>query len=268
MKRRSRGRGRWYLLTRRLGWLRSYPFAHGTRDGRPILTEPPQFPMWVAWAVPAVLLALIVVNAVSSTAPTGSFLASELPALVLQPSDAPSGIGQVAAFGELDSEDSRLGAEDAFHSVFSDVPMEQPADDIWTSYTEGMLYVTSSALWFDGSRAVGPYLDALWVRYTLHSTERQRGPDGSWLVFNPRYQDSGSAPPVPLAAAGWAHGNAVMVVLFVGADSSIDALELAQAVQERVDTAAARNRGAAQQPVAVIDGVPHRPRNGGVDDPP
>ena len=130
----------------------------------------------------------------------------------------------------------RVKGEAAFHSVFSDLSPVEYEDGLWGhDFIDGMMYVSSSALWFDDEEEVSDFLWERWHDYTLHSTERQRGHDGSWLVFNPRYQPPGGEPEAPVAAAAWSHGNVALIVLFVGAADSMAALELAEIVQAHVE---------------------------------
>lgn len=195
------------------------------------------FPKWVAWTIPVSVIVLLVVHAVSSgTGPDRRLDREVLSSLVLQPDEGPPVAQHVGSSEEGVDPGYRVKGEVAFHSVFSDLSPVEYEEGFWShDFVDGSVYVSSSALWFDDEEDLSDFLWERWDDYTLHSTERQRGHDGSWLVFNPRYQPPRGMPEAPVAAAAWSHGNVALMVLFVGATESTAALELAEIVQAHIE---------------------------------
>ena len=184
------------------------------------------------------VIVLLVVQTVSSgTEPDRSFDREALSSLVLHSDEGPRVAQHVGSSGEGLDPGYRVQGEVAFHSVFTDLSPVDYENGPWShDFTDGSVYVSSSALWFDDEEELSDFLRERWNDYTLHSTERQRGHDGSWLVFNPRYQPPGGEPEAPVAVAAWNHGNVALMVLFIGAADSTAALELAESVQAHVES--------------------------------
>ncbi len=196
------------------------------------------FPTWVAWSIPAAVIVLLVAQFASSgTEPDRLPDRDALASLVLQPDEGPEVAQHVGVLTEGFDPGYRVGGDAAFHSVFTDLSTVEYEAGFWKhDFTDGAVYVTSSALWFEDEEDVTGFLWERWHDFTLNSTDRQRGHDGSWLIFNPQYEALQAAQEAPIAVAAWSYGNVALLVLFVGAEDVTDALDLAQSVQSHVET--------------------------------
>ena len=233
---------------------RGYPCdINGPKPDSPSDSSDAGFPKWVAWTIPVSVIVLLVIHVVSSAAgPDWRLERKAFSSLVLQSDEGPPGARHVGSSENGLDPGYRVKGEVAFHSIFSDLPPVEYQDGVWShDFVDGAVYVTSSALWFDDEEDLSDFLWERWHDYTLHSTERQRGHDGSWLVFNPRYQPPGGESEAPIAAAAWNHGNVALIVLFVGAADSTAALQLAEIVQAHVETV--QPAGESIDPIFVFD---------------
>jgi hypothetical protein len=191
------------------------------------------FPHWILIVVP-LAIALVVAGAVVSGAQdtVPSVARDDLASIVLRAGEAPGSTHFVGMTTDSTSFDWAIaGIRGAAVSVFTD-RVDDTMDMAWYPDT---LVVSSHAYWMVDAAIAQGLVDGWWSLYSWSATERQHGTDGSWLVFDPDYDQAGaSSAKVPTAAAAWRYGNVVFLVRVQGGTTPQQALDLARDMESRM----------------------------------
>lgn len=190
-------------------------------------------PRWTVWSVLLGLVVAVGVTLVVDEATADQPLdRAHLDRYVLQSSDDVDGLGLIASFTEVDASLSpKSGAAEAVSTVFSDLEMEsQSVAQALRGWTPGHRVVVSEAFAFESVSQAADFISDVWSDYALGTLERQRGPDGSLLMFHPEFDRGVGTRTAPTAVAAWRFDREVLIVTYVGAESATDALDLARVV--------------------------------------
>lgn len=195
-----------------------------------------RIPRWTVWSVGigvvAAIAVTLVVGALSADEPLDT---TDLSRYLLDDADVPGEFVHAISFDSVESTlDPRSGATAVAGAVFTtDDPDAETAPDAVAAWRPGAQVVVSEVLDFGSNVEAREHLEVIWSDYKLGALERQRGPDGSLVMFHPDFEQRPGLQPAPVAVAAWTVDTTVMTVTFVGAGSSSDALTLARIVETR-----------------------------------
>lgn len=196
-------------------------------------------PRWTVWSVLGGLVAAVGVSLVVERATADEPLdGAHLDRYVLQLSDVRE-LDRVALFAEVDlGLNPESEATEVVSAVFTDRDLEPGSVlEAVRGWIPGHRVIISEVLSFEFAEAASEFLGGVWSEYTRGAREKQRGPDGSLLMFHPEFERNPGAPGVPTAVAAWPIDREVLIITYLGADSATDVLELARLVDDRRDSA-------------------------------
>lgn len=194
-------------------------------------------PRWTIWSVVGGLVVAVGINLVVERATAEEPLdRTNLERYVVQPSDV-GGLDQVGSFTEVDlGLDSQSEAIEVVSVVFAHQEIDPGSVlEAVQGWAPGDRLIVSEVMSFESGAAASEFLDGVWSTYTRGAREKQRGPDGSLLMFHPDFERTPGAPGVPTAVAAWPIEGEVLIITVLGADSATDVLDFARLVDERRD---------------------------------